>query len=521
METLNALLDKTAAEKPRAPALVWPAGGDPERAMSFEELRGKVLKAAAVFAGRGIGKGDRVAILHRNDPAFLVAYFGLARLGAAAVPINFLVQKPAELKFMLGHCRAKGIVAQREFLKGLLAARKELPGLKDVWCTDDPAAEGTESFWKAVDGADPLPGAAAVEPGDLACVLYTSGTTGSPKGVMLTHANLVSNCDAAILATGLARSHKGAVFLTLLPMFHTFAWTACVLVPLRLGLKNVLVASITPPAPWLKAMGRHRVSAFAAVPQIYALLAKQATGLKRLVLRWWFFRSVRLCISGAAPLSPRTIQDFEGAFGREILEGYGLTETSPVATLNPPGARRPGSVGLPIRDVSVRIVDEAGRDLPAGEEGEILLRGPNVMKGYLDDEKATREAIGPEGWFRTGDIGALDPDGYLYIRDRKKDMIIVKGLKVFSAQVEGVLLEHPDVQEAAVVGIPDAETGDETVKAFVVLREGASSGKADILRFARERLDPYKRPRDVAILTELPKNALQKTLKRVLREQGS
>jgi len=264
-------------------------------------------------------------------------------------------------------------------------------------------------------------------------------------------------------------------------------------------------------------MGAHRVTVFAAVPQIYGLLAKQACGIKGLILKYWFFRGVRVAVSGAAPLSPQTLNEFKAGFGVGIIEGYGLTETSPVATINPPAAPRAGSVGFPVEGVEVRVVGEDGTALPEGGEGEIQIRGHNIMKGYLKNDAATREAINPEGWFKSGDIGAIE-EGYLYIRDRIKDMIIVKGLKVFSAQVEKVLMEHPDVQEAAVIGIPD-DSGDEVIKGYVVLREGSKAEKSDILKFCKKNLDPYKRPRDIDILDELPKNALQKTLKRVLRQQ--
>ena len=511
-DTLNTLLDRSALKVPDAHALVHLDIRGEETVTTFKELRRKVLKAAAAFKARGIKKGDAVALVHRNDPAFVAAYFGLARLGAVAVPINFMVKKTEELTFMFQHCEAKGVLTQKEFLRGVLAAKKECPGLTEVWSTD--GGKDTEDFWSFVNEQESFEAADEVTPEDVTAVLYTSGTTGLPKGVMLTHSNLANNVEAAIRAMNLSEKD---VALTILPMFHTFAWTACVLLSLRLGCKNVIVSSVTPPKPWLKAMGAHRVTVFAAVPQIYGLLAKQACGIKGLILKYWFFRGVRVAVSGAAPLSPQTLNEFKAGFGVGIIEGYGLTETSPVATINPPAAPRAGSVGFPVEGVEVRVVGEDGTALPEGGEGEIQIRGHNIMKGYLKNDAATREAINPEGWFKSGDIGAIE-EGYLYIRDRIKDMIIVKGLKVFSAQVEKVLMEHPDVQEAAVIGIPD-DSGDEVIKGYVVLREGSKTEKSDILKFCKKNLDPYKRPRDIDILDELPKNALQKTLKRVLRQQ--
>ena len=512
IQTLNDLLDDTAARKGRKTALVFPGG-----AMTFSDLRAGVLRAASGFGARGIGKGDRVAVLLRNSPEFIIAYFGLSRLGAAAVPINFMVQKADELAYMLADCSAKGAVTQEEFLRGLLEARKKLPGLKSVWAcdTEDPS-QGVEDFHKFLAGAPAgAPPDASVSGDDVAAILYTSGTTGSSKGVMLTHSNFVSNCEASIAALHPAESD---VCLTLLPLFHTFSWTSCALVSLRMGLKNILVPSITPPAPWLKQMGRHRVTIFVAVPQIYAVLAKVATGFKRLILRYWFFRGVRLAVSGAAPLSRGVFGSFREVLGVRILEGYGLTETSPIVTVNPPGNRRWGSVGLPIKDVRLKIVMDDGSQAAAGEEGEVCVKGPNVMKGYLNRFEDTKAAFTADGWLKTGDIGVLDEDGYLHLHDRKKDMIIVKGLKVFSAQVEAALLEHPGIEEAAVIGVPD-ETGNETIKAFVVPRKDAAVDKAELLRHCRSKLDPYKRPRDIEIVESLPKNALQKVLKRVLRQQ--
>jgi long-chain acyl-CoA synthetase len=303
-------------------------------------------------------------------------------------------------------------------------------------------------------------------------------------------------------------------------MFHSFAWTAIVLTSVRLGLTCVVFSAIAPARPWLKEMGRRRVSLYAAVPQVYAALAREArAGWKaRLFLRWWAFRKVRVAVSGAAPLAPAVAQAFHDAVGVEIIEGWGLTETSPVATVNPPGAVRLGTVGTPISGVRLRIVGEDGAELPQGEEGEICVKGDNVMKGYWGLPDATKAAFTDDGWLKTGDVGIVDADGYLSIRDRKKDMIIIKGLKVFPAQVEAIIAENPEIEESAIVGLPD-ETGDEIIKAFVVPKKGCCLEKSKLIKFFKERLDPYKRPRDVEIVEALPKNALQKVLKRELRQR--
>ncbi|MBI4061170.1 MAG: long-chain-fatty-acid--CoA ligase [Elusimicrobia bacterium] len=512
MPTLNALLDRSAQEGGGKTALIF--GG---REVSFLDLRREVLAVAEGLRRAGIAKGDRVALLHRNAPEFVIAYFAVSRLGAIAVPINFMVSKADELAYMLGDCGAKGVVTQGEFLPGLTSAAAKCPALKALWTTDAGAAAPlVRPFSELRAAAFPdASGDAALE-SDTAAILYTSGTTGFPKGVMLTHRNLVTNCEASLGRMSLDRSDAT---LCILPMFHSFAWTGIVLVSLRLTLTCVVFAAIAPAKPWLKEMGRRGVSVFAAVPQVYAALAREAKDWKtRLFLRFWAFRRVRIAVSGAAPLAPAVAEAFRGALGVEIVEGWGLTETSPVATINTPGAARFGTVGTPISGVQVRIVDEAGKAVPRGAEGEIVVKGDCVMKGYWNRPDDTRAAFTADGWLLTGDVGVIDADGCVSIRDRKKDMIIVKGLKVFSAQVEAVIAENPAVEESAIIGVPD-EVGDETIKAFVVLKKGSALDKPALIQYFRERLDAYKRPRDVEIVDSLPKNALQKVLKRELRER--
>ncbi|MEK7388976.1 MAG: AMP-binding protein [Elusimicrobiota bacterium] len=513
MPTLNALLDRSAQEGGEKTAF---ASGD--REISFFDFRRQVLSIGEGLRRAGVAKGDRVAIVHRNAPEFVISYFALNRLGAIAVPINFMVQKAPELAYMLNDCGAVGAVAQSDFLPGLTEAATQCPALKNIWVTDlsTPPSGIVSSFANLHTPVFPdHPADAAVE-SDVAAILYTSGTTGHPKGVMLTHRNLVTNCEASLQHLKL---HRSDVSLCILPMFHSFAWTALVLVSLRLTLTCVIFPAIAPAKPWLRVMGRRAVTLFAAVPQVYAALARESKDWKvRLFLRLWAFRKVRVAVSGAAPLAPAVAEAFRSALGVDIIEGWGLTETSPVATINPPDAARFGTVGILIRGVSAKIVDETEKTLPVGAEGEVCLQGDNIMKGYWNNPEATRAAFTKDGWFMTGDIGVLDNDGYLSIRDRRKDMIIVKGLKVFSAQVEAVIGEHPDIEESAIIGIPD-DLGDEVIKAFVVLKKGASLEKSALMNFFRERLDAYKRPRDVEFVDSLPKNALQKVLKRELRER--
>ncbi|MBI4679395.1 MAG: long-chain-fatty-acid--CoA ligase [Elusimicrobia bacterium] len=514
MKTLNDLLNAAKAQSPGKTAYITPS-----RRMTFGELHDHVAKIASGLRRDGVRERDCVAIVLRNGVEFITGYLALARIGAVAVPINFMVQVPDELAYMLNDCKAVGVVTQGEFLPGLRKAIRATPSVRRLWVTDAAPSEcrGIEKPFHALLSDEVSPPATAGGE-DTAAILYTSGTTGQPKGVMLTHRNLVTN---AISSVDIFRLNSDDSNLCVLPMFHSFAWTGCVLVSLALRATLVIAPSIVPAAPWLKMMGRHGVTVMAAVPQLYAVLAKEARGLKRLIMKYIFFRRVRIAISGAAPLSASVARAFEESFGVPICEGYGLTETSPVATANTPWARRLGSVGKAIPGVAVKIIDDDERVLDQGREGEICVKGDNVMKGYYNMPEATREIFTRDGWLKTGDIGVLDAEGFVYIRDRKKDMIIVKGLKVFSAQVEAKLLEHPAVAEAAIIGVPD-EHGDEMIKAFVVLQPGARAGGAgaeasDLAKHCRERIDAYKRPRAIEIVESLPKNALQKVLKRELR----
>jgi long-chain acyl-CoA synthetase len=511
MKTLNDLLDRAASEGPSRIALITET-----ETITYSQLRERVLLTAAGFKAHEVKRGDFVAIIHRNDPAFVIAYFALMRLGAVAVPINYMVQKPQELSYMLNDCSAVQIVTQKEYLKGIRAS--DAPKVKHIWVTDASSqeCEGLERPFSEIAG-DPAILDASMLPGedDLATILYTSGTTGHPKGAMLTHKNLVSDCESARTCLDVRSSD---VFLAILPMFHSFCWTAEILISMSLKAKVVICPSITPPTPWLKLMAKHRVTIFAAVPPVYSVLVRQATGFKGLVLKYWFFRKVRIAVSGASPLTPVVQEGFEKTFGLRIMEGYGLSETAPVSTVNSPHAYKRTSVGRAIPGVTLKVIDDQGKELAAGQEGEICIKGPNVTTGYLNLPEATKESFTPDGYFKSGDVGIVDDDGFLFIRDRKKDMINVKGLKVFSAQVEAVLLEHPDIEEAAVIGIPH-DTGDETIKAFIVLKKDAKADKNDLMAFCRQKFDAYKRPRDIEIVKSLPKNALQKVLKRELRKQ--
>lgn len=506
----NILLN-SASRLPEKTALVEPA-----REWTYNELLQSVNRAVDTFWKLGIRKGDKVAIALRNSAEFTITGMAAAKMGAAMVPINFMVSKPEEIAFILADSQCKGVITQREFLRSYVKTLALLPEKLFLLSTDGSPNGEAEEFWKVINAADYCPEAhqQQTSPDDVTCLLYTSGTTGNPKGVKLSHYNMISN---AISAQALFAVTDDDVFLCLLPMFHTFSWLATTILPLMMGCKIVIISNLTPPKPWLHLMGREGVTIMAGVPQLFSVLTKEARGVKGLYLQYWSFRRARIVISGAAPLPRETADGFLEAIGVPLLEGYGLTETSPVISVGTPEENKPGSVGKAMPGIRVTIIDESGNHLPLGQEGEICVKGPNVTAGYHNNPQATADLFTPDGWMRTGDVGIVDEDGFLFIRDRLKDMIIIKGLKVFSAQVEAVLQHHPAIAEVAVIGVPD-EHGDETIKAFCVIKENVQCEKADIKKFIRENLDPYKRPKDVEFVAELPKNALNKVLKRKLRE---
>lgn len=494
-----------------------------KRSVTYMELLMKVDRAADMFFEHGVRKGDRVAVAHRNSIDTVVANFGLYKLGAVCIPMNFMVTKPEELEFILKDSGAKAVVTQAEFIRHYVKVLPSLPDIKYIFSTDEIPVSVQDNpavlkFWDEVEKSTYHEETSNPGTGldDLAFILYTSGTTGLPKGAMLTHGNLASN---VISAAQIFKITDEDVFLCLLPMFHSFAWTTCVVIPLYLNLKVVIVANIMPASHWLSAMGSEKVTLILAVPQIYAVLSKEAKGFKRLYLQFWPFKDVRFAVSGAAPLTQEIKDRFEQKIGVPILEGYGLTETSPVVSVNTEELQKIKSVGPALPAVSVIVLDDDGKELPRNQEGELCIKGPNVFRGYFNNPKATQDAFTQDGWFKTGDIGVIDDDGFIFIKDRKKDMIIIKGLKVFSAQVEAVICEHPAIEECAIIGVPDGR-GGEFVKCYAVKKEGAELSDNDFRKFLKQHLDTYKRPRDFEFVDELPKNALKKVLKRELRKDA-
>ncbi len=517
---LYTALTSSAYRRPEAVAII--AAG---KSWTYHELLMNVDRASDMFWEHGIRKNDKVAVALRNSVEAVIANYALYKIGAVSVPINFMISKPEELKFIMNDCGVKIVVTQAEFLRHYAAVKKDLPELKYILSTDEISSSVKELndpdiklFWPTVQASkfnsETLSCRAEID--DIAMLLYTSGTTGQPKGVMLTHKNIMSDLMFVVLCFKLTEED---VFLCILPMFHTLAWTANIVLPLTLGVKTIIMANITPASAWLHLMGREKVTIMVAVPQLYSVLAKEAKGLKRLYLQYWAFRKVRFCISGAAPLNKETQAHFEQQLGLPILEGYGLTETSPIVSVNTENNLKTGAVGINLPYVKIKIADDNGNELPRNVEGEICVKGDIVFKGYYNNPAATAEAFDKDGWFKTGDIGILDDEGFIFIRDRKKDMIIIKGLKVFSAQVEHVINEYPGIEECAVVGVPDGH-GGEFIKLYAVKKTGVDFNEAAFRKFLKNNLDNYKRPRDIEFMEELPKNSLRKILKKDLRKDA-
>ena len=466
-----------------------------EQRISFETLDAEATRVAGGLAGRGVARGDRVAIAMHNVPEFAFAYFGVLRAGAVVVPLNVMLTT-SEMQTILADSEAKVVLASEPFAE---TARAAAPEGVTVIGTDAWDELGTpDTDFDQVELADD----------DLAVLAYTSGTTGEPKGAMLTHANLRANLDQQMSIPDMHVTEED-VLLLVLPLFHIFGLNVTLGLLVLNGATGVLVDRYEP-VPTLDLIQRLKVTILFGAPPMYSAWCA-TPGADQYDLS-----SVRLAISGAAPLAADVLREFRDVFGIEIYEGYGLTETAPTVTSNRMAERpRPGSIGKPLPGIQLRLVDEEGHDVELGDPGEIVVRGPNVFKGYWKRDDATA-AVFRDGWFRTGDVAVQDEEGYLYLVDRKRDLIIVSGFNVFPSEVEAALIEDPAVAEAAVVGAPHAYTG-ETVKAFVVLEPGPDATEAELLARVEKRLARFKCPTSIEIVEELPHLLTGKVLRRALR----
>ncbi|MEA2476242.1 MAG: long-chain acyl-CoA synthetase [Actinomycetota bacterium] len=484
---LAALLRSAAESAPTKTALI---GSD--SSTDFSAFDREADRVATWLVSSGVSAGDRVAIALGNVCEFAFSYFGVLRAGAVAVPINVLLTEE-DIHRILEDSEARALIATPG--AGALQAADGL-GLKvlttDKW-SDLPAPARQD-----VDR----------EEDDLAVLAYTSGTTGDPKGAMLTHGNLLANLHQQ-MEIGQDNVGSDDIFFLALPLFHIFGLNVTLGQLVFNAATGVLVERFDPIAA-LKTIQQERVTIVFGAPTMY-LAWLDTPGAEQ-----YDMSSVRWAVSGAAPLPADTVARFKSVFGVDIFEGYGLTETAPTVTTNRVGAvPRPGSIGKPIPGIELRLVDEDGQDVEFGDPGEIVVRGPNVFKGYWHREQETERAF-RDGWFRTGDVAVADEEGYLYIVDRKRDLIIVSGFNVFPNEVETALLQNPQILEAAVVGESHPYTG-ETVKAFVRLKPGADTDERELISDAQHRLARFKAPTSIEVVDELPRLSTGKVLRRALR----
>jgi long-chain acyl-CoA synthetase len=489
MPNVATLMTSHAAEAPERRAVILD-----ETVLSYGALDEASARLAGLLAAHGVEPGDRVGLIMPNLPYFPVALYGIARLGAVAVPMNPLL-KEREVAFHLADSGARLVFAWHQFADAAQAGA---------------AAAGAEcvvvapgEFERLLGGAAPARDVVERAPDDTAVIIYTSGTTGTPKGAQLTHHNLL---DSAQVAFDLVDSGPESVALGALPLFHVFGMNSGLNAIVRAGGAITLLPRFDP-GKALEIIQRDRVDIFLGVPTMYGAMLHHPERAS------FDTSTLTLCVSGGAAMPVEILRGFEAAFGCKVLEGYGLSETCAMATFNRPDReRKPGSIGLPVAGVEIRLVDEQDRDVAAGEVGELVIRSPHVMKGYFGRDDATADAM-RGGWFHTGDMATVDDEGYYYIVDRKKDMIIRGGYNVYPREIEEVLYEHPAVREAAVIGVPHESLGEE-VAAVVALKPGTAAEADELQAFAKERVAAYKYPRRIFLVDDLPKGPTGKILKR-------
>ncbi len=503
---------------------------------TYQEFIGQVHRFAAALYDLGIRKGDRISLMLPNSPQFLIAFYGALKIGATVVQTNPLYM-PYELEHILNDSGAETIVALHVFHPRIEAVVSKTPLRRMIYtCLAEylpwwmkplyrlrlllkrqpvrvPHGPGIYHFQKLLRAAPPQAPRVDIDPReDVALFQYTGGTTGTPKAAMLTHFNLVANTYQTIIWDTQMEEGKEVV-MGALPFFHVYGMTVAMNLALVSGGKLVLVPKFEVKQV-VKLLEKHRVTLFPGAPTMY-IAVNHMPGVEKYDLS-----SLKVCISGSAPLPVKVKEEFERLTGAKLVEGYGLSEASPVTHCNPIlGVNKAGSIGLPFPDTDAKIVDpETGeKEMPVGEAGELVVRGPQVMKGYWNRPEETAMTL-RNGWLHTGDIARMDEEGYFYIVDRKKDMILASGFNIYPREVEEVLFRHPKVKEVAVIGVPHPYRG-ETVKAFVVPKEGETLTAEEIIQFCRQNMAKFKCPTEVEFRKELPKTFVGKVLRRVLREE--
>lgn len=515
MLNLSVLLEDSAHKNPNKTAFSFM-----DTNLSFARINSAANQVANGLVSIGIKPGDKVALSCFNLPYFPIVYNGILKAGAVVVPLSVLL-KTDEIQYHLENSEAKAYFC--------FTGTEELPmgtmghaGFDKTACCehffmimpkpDMPATvEGVKTLGALMQGQSPQFDSIATKAYDTAVIVYTSGTTGKPKGAELTHSNLLQN---AILSADLFRVSHTDVMLITLPLFHIFAMTTQMNVGLYRGSSAVLLPRFDA-KDVLSLCKKHKVSIFAGVPTMYwglnNYIDTNKTDLKSIT------KHLRLCISGGASLPVAVLEKFEAHFDVKILEGYGMSEGSPVVSFNQLDVgRKPGSVGTPVWGVQIKLVDDQDKEVAVGEKGQLVYKGHNVMKGYYNNPQATANTV-KDGWLYSGDIAVKDEDGFFFIVDRTKDMIIRSGLNVYPREVEEVMMQHPSVSMVAVIGVPDDQKGEE-IKAYVVLKDGQNSGPDDLVAWTKEHIAAYKYPRIIEIVKTLPMSATGKILKKELRK---
>ena len=477
--------------------------------ITFGELNRRVQAFASGLSSLGLAYGDTCILMMQSSLDFVIAYYSLARMGVAIVPVNFLY-KSHELSHIFQDSGAKGFIGMHPFLEEPGKVMADLPDLSLRVASGVETDSGFVPYKKVLEigedsGVFPV---CPVKEDDTAAIIYTSGTTGLPKGAMLTHSNLAGN---AMTVADMRVTFPDDVIIGVLPLYHIFGQTSALNASIYLGLTLHLFRQFDPEQVLDLIESEESTILFAVPTMLNRLIhARGGAGPVR--------SSLRFCVSGGSSLPVEILRRFEGLFKTKIYEGYGLSECSPVCVENPFGKKtKPGSIGVPIPGFEARIMDSSGSEVATEQIGELVVKGPGVMKGYLNRPVETAEAI-VDGWLHTGDLARMDSEGYIFIVDRKKDMIIRGGYNIYPREIEELLFQHPAVVEAAVYGIPDQDLGEE-VAVDVVLRPGARITGDEIRLFVKEQVAPYKYPRVVRIVEDLPKSHTGKVLKRELRER--
>jgi len=498
------VLERNAKEYGKKPAYFL----DKEK-ITWNEVKHKVDVFARGLELLGVKKDDKVPMLVNNSLEFIIALLGIQKLSAVPVPINTFL-KEDEIAFIINDVEGEVLIASEKLKNNIKNIRNKTKIRKIIWEGDvKEVDEDNISFNEILSRSEVHEHTELPSVDDLAVIIYTSGTTGKPKGAMLTYKNIFADIMGVNEIIKITPKDR---FIAYLPMFHSFTQTVNILLPLYSASPVVIIKSIMPFSNIIKQTLLKRVTIFTGVPDVYSALSRA-----KLPFYFHWFNKVRFYVSGAAALPGEVLKRFNKKFKKGVLiEGYGLSEAAPVVSVNRPTLQKPGSVGLPLPGIEVKIVNDELIEVPVGEAGEIIVKGDNVMKGYYKRDDATAETI-INGWLLTGDIGKVDEDGFIYILDRKKDLIISKGVNIYPREIEEVCLKFPGVKECAVVGKKD-ETHGEIPIAFVEVEDGFEINEKELKKFLKEKLANYKVPKNIYFVEELPKNATGKVLKRKLRE---